>query len=140
MGVLFWQVLLDKPLDWSVPPMAFVMLVAVGADYNLLLMKRIQEEAADGSRAGIGRAVTLTGSVITAAGLIFAFSMFAMLAGSTLSLAQLGFTTGMGLLLDTFVVRTLVVPSLAAIFGPSMWWPRKVEYYHVPRGTAEIVL
>ena len=140
MGVLFWQVLLDKPLDWSVPPMAFVMLVAVGADYNLLLMKRIQEEAADGSRAGIGRAVTLTGSVITAAGLIFAFSMFAMLAGSTLSLAQLGFTTGMGLLLDTFVVRTLVVPSLAAIFGPSMWWPRKVEYYHVPRGTSEVAL
>jgi RND superfamily putative drug exporter len=140
LAVLFWQVLLDKPLDWAGPPMAFVMLVAVGADYNLLLMKRIQEEAEDGSRAGIGRALALTGSVITAAGLIFAFSMFAMLAGSTLSLAQTGFTVGMGLLLDTFIVRTFIVPSAAAILGPAMWWPRKVEYYTVPRGTSELVL
>lgn len=132
LGVLFWQLLLHKPLDWSTPPMAFVMLVAVGADYNLLLMKRIQEEAPDGARAGIGRAVMLTGGVITAAGLIFAFSMFAMMAGSTLSLAQTGFTTGMGLLIDTFVVRTLVVPSVAALLGPTMWWPRKLEVWRVP--------
>jgi RND superfamily putative drug exporter len=82
----------------------------------------------------------LTGSVITAAGVIFAFSMFAMLAGTTLSLAQMGFTVGTGLLIDTFIVRTLVVPALAAIFGPTMWWPRKVEYYRVPRGTSELVL
>jgi RND superfamily putative drug exporter len=135
LGVIVWQMGLGKPLDWSTPPMAFVMLVAVGADYNLLLMKRIQEEAADGSRAGIGRAVALTGGVITAAGLIFAFSMFAMMAGSTLSLAQMGFTVGMGLLLDTFVVRTLIVPSAAAILGPAMWWPRKVEYWTVPRSS-----
>lgn len=139
LAVLFWQMLLGKSLDWSTPPMAFVMLVAVGADYNLLLMKRIQEEAADGSRAGIGRAVTLTGGVITAAGVIFAFSMFAMLSGSTLSLSQMGFTVGTGLLLDTFVVRTLVVPSLAAIFGPWMWWPRHVEYWTIPR-TSEVAL
>lgn len=126
LGVLVWQVLLDRPLDWSVPAIAFVLLVAVGADYNLLLMKRIQEESPDGSRAGVARALTATGGVITAAGLIFAASMFALMAGSVLTLAQMGFTIAMGLLLDTFVVRTLVVPSIAALLGPRVWWPRSV--------------
>ena len=117
LGVLVWQILLDKPLDWWVPVNAFVLLVAVGADYNMLLMKRVREEAADGSAQGIARAVSATGRVITAAGLIFAASMFAMMFGSITSLAQLGFTVGMGLLLDTFIVRTLVVPACAALLG-----------------------
>ncbi len=125
MGVLVWQVLLDKPLDWWVPVNAFVLLVAVGADYNMLLMKRVREEAPDGSRLGIARAVTATGRVITAAGLIFAASMFAMMFGSITSLAQLGFTVGMGLLLDTFIVRTLVVPACAALLGRHLWWPNR---------------
>jgi RND superfamily putative drug exporter len=123
MGVLVWQILLDRPLDWWVPVNAFVLLVAVGADYNMLLMKRVREEAADGSALGIARAVSATGRVITAAGLIFAASMFAMMFGSITSLAQLGFTVGMGLLLDTFIVRTLVVPACAALLGPRLWWP-----------------
>ena len=123
MGVLVWQILLDKPLDWWVPVNAFVLLVAVGADYNMLLMKRVREEAADGSPEGIARAVSATGRVITAAGLIFAASMFAMMFGSITSLAQLGFTVGMGLLLDTFIVRTLVVPACAALLGRRLWWP-----------------
>lgn len=125
LGVLVWQELLGHPLDWSVPPIAFVMLVAVGADYNLLLMKRMQEEAADGSKAGIGRAVALTGGVITAAGVIFAASTFAMMVASAVGLQQTGFTIGMGLLIDTFIVRTLIVPSAATLLGPAMWWPRK---------------
>lgn len=124
LAVIVWQVILDKPLDWSVPTIAFILLVAVGADYNLLLMKRIQEEAPDGSRAGIARAVTATGGVITAAGIIFAASMFAMMTGSVTTLTQIGFTIGMGLLLDTFVVRTLIVPACAALLGPRLWWPR----------------
>ncbi|MGI9085252.1 MAG: MMPL family transporter [Aeromicrobium sp.] len=123
LGVLVWQVLLDQPLDWWVPVNAFVLLVAVGADYNMLLMKRVREEAPDGSPLGIARAVSATGGVITAAGLIFAASMFAMMFGSITSLAQLGFTVGMGLLLDTFIVRTLVVPACAAMLGPRLWWP-----------------
>jgi RND superfamily putative drug exporter len=123
LGVLVWQFLLDKPLDWWVPVNAFVLLVAVGADYNMLLMKRVREESPDGSRLGIARAVSATGRVITAAGLIFAASMFAMMFGSITSLAQLGFTVGMGLLLDTFIVRTLVVPAAAALLGPRLWWP-----------------
>jgi RND superfamily putative drug exporter len=127
LGVLVWQDLLGHPLDWSVPPIAFVMLVAVGADYNLLLMKRMQEEAADGARAGIGRALALTGGVITAAGVIFAASMFAMMTASAVGLQQTGFTIGMGLLIDTFIVRTFIVPSAATLLGPVMWWPRKPD-------------
>ena len=124
LGVLVWQIGLDQPLDWSVPTIAFILLVAVGADYNLLLMKRMLEESPDGSRAGIARAVSATGRVITAAGVIFAASMFAMMAGSAVTLMQIGFTIGMGLLLDTFVVRTLVVPAVAALLGQRLWWPR----------------
>jgi RND superfamily putative drug exporter len=123
LGVLVWQILLDRPLDWWVPVNAFVLLVAVGADYNMLLMKRVREEAPDGSPLGIARAVAATGRVITAAGLIFAASMFAMMFGSITSLGQLGFTVGMGLLLDTFIVRTLVVPACAALLGRRLWWP-----------------
>ncbi len=125
LSVLVWQVLLDTPLDWWVPVNAFVLLVAVGADYNMLLMKRVREEAPDGSPLGIARAVSATGRVITAAGVIFAASMLAMMFGSITSLAQLGFTVGMGLLLDTFIVRTLVVPACAALLGPRLWWPAR---------------
>lgn len=130
LGALVWQVLLDKPLDWSVPSMAFVLLVAVGADYNMLLIKRIRDEAPTGDRAGIARALTATGSVITAAGLIFAASVFAMMAGSVTTLQQIGFTIGMGLLLDTFVVRTFVVPAFAALVGPKLWWPSTGTAHH----------
>ena len=125
LGVLVWQVLLDRPLDWSVPTIAFILLVAVGADYNLLLIKRMHEEAPDGARSGIARALVSTGGVITAAGVIFAGSMFALMSGSVTTLAQTGFTIGMGLLLDTFVVRSLVVPAFAALMGPRLWWPSK---------------
>jgi RND superfamily putative drug exporter len=127
LAVLVWQDLLGHDLDWTVPSIAFVMLVAVGADYNLLLMTRIQEESADGSSAGVGRALALTGGVITAAGIIFAASMFAMMTAEAVGLAQTGFTIGMGLLIDTFIVRTFIVPSAAAILGPAMWWPRRLE-------------
>ncbi len=127
LGVLVWQDFLGHKLDWTVPSIAFVMLVAVGADYNLLLMKRIQEEAPDGSREGIGRALALTGGVITAAGIIFAASMFAMMTAEAVGLAQTGFVIGMGLLIDTFIVRTFIVPSVGILLGRAMWWPRRPE-------------
>ena len=127
LGVLVWQDFLGHQLDWTVPSIAFVMLVAVGADYNLLLMKRIQEEAPDGSRAGIGRALALTGGVITAAGIIFAASMFAMMTAEAVGLAQTGFVIGMGLLIDTFIVRTFIVPSVGILLGSAMWWPRRPQ-------------
>jgi RND superfamily putative drug exporter len=118
LGVLVFQMILDEPLEWSVPSLAFILLVAVGADYNLLLTKRMQEEAPDGSRAGIARAAAATG-------VIFAASMFALMAGSVDSLVQTGFVIGAGLLIDTFVVRTMLVPAIAAMLGPRLWWPRR---------------
>ena len=127
LSILVWQLLLGVPLEWTVGCIAFVLLVAVGADYNLLLIKRVHEESPDGSRPGIARSVALTGGVITAAGVIFAGSMFAMMSGSVTTLVQLGFTTGVGLLLDTFVVRTLVVPAFAALVGRRLWWPTRVR-------------
>jgi RND superfamily putative drug exporter len=91
----------------------------------MLLIKRMREEAPDGSAEGFARALSVTGGVITSAGVIFAASMFALMAGSVTTLAQIGFTIGMGLLLDTFVVRTLVVPAFAVLMGPRLWWPSK---------------
>ncbi|HEY0903796.1 MAG TPA: MMPL family transporter, partial [Marmoricola sp.] len=127
LSIIVWQLLLDTPIEWTVACIAFVLLVAVGADYNLLLIKRVHEESPDGSRAGIARAVAVTGGVITAAGVIFAASLFAMMSGSVTTLVQLGFTTGLGLLIDTFVVRTLVVPAFAALVGPRLWWPSRAS-------------
>ena len=126
LGVLVWQIGLDEPLEWSVPSLAFILLVAVGADYNLLLAKRMHEEAPDGAREGIARAAVATGGVITAAGIIFAASMFALMAASVTTLVQVGFVIGVGLLIDTFVVRTLLVPSIASVLGRRLWWPQQV--------------
>ena len=143
LGMLVWQVGFGEPLEWSVPSLAFILLVAVGADYNLLLASRIREEAADGSRLGIAKAITATGGVITAAGLIFASSMFAMMAGSVSTLKEFGFVIGMGLVIDTFVVRTLVVPAGAALLGRWFWWPsgrtrqdQAPEGFETPRSSA----
>jgi RND superfamily putative drug exporter len=123
LSVLVWQLLLGHDIDWTVAAVSFTILVAVGADYNLLLTKRIHEEAPDGSAEGIARATAATGSVITSAGIIFAASMFALMAGSVATMAQVGFTIGAGLLLDTFVVRSLMVPAVATLLGRRLWWP-----------------
>ncbi|WP_158890601.1 RND family transporter [Amycolatopsis anabasis] len=125
LSVAVWQHLLHQDLHWSVAPISFIALVAVGADYNLLLITRIRDESARGTRSGVIRAVGATGGVITSAGVIFAASMFAMLAGNVTTLAQIGFTIGAGLLLDTFLVRTLTVPATAALLGRNNWWPAR---------------
>lgn len=125
IGVLIWQHVLHANLDWTMPTIAFILLVSVGADYNLLLMKRVQEfaDAGAGPRESLASAVASTGSVITTAGIIFAASMFALLASGIVAMAQMGTIVGIGLLLDTFVVRTLLVPSGAALIGDRLWWP-----------------
>jgi putative drug exporter of the RND superfamily len=125
VGVIFFQFVLGQPIYWSVQSMAFIVLVAVGADYNLLLITRIREESRLGIRSGIIRAVRSTGGVITSAGIIFAASMFGLLFGSLSNMVQTGFIIGMGLLIDTFVVRTVTVPALAALIGRANWWPSK---------------
>lgn len=125
IGVLFFQVILDQDIYWSVGGMAFLVLVAVGADYNLLLISRIRDEAKLGVPSAVIKTVGATGGVITSAGLIFAASMLALTVSSLATVVQLGFIIGVGLLLDTFIVRTITVPALAVMVGDANWWPSK---------------
>lgn len=124
-SVLIWQHLLGHDLHWSVAPISFIALVAVGADYNLLLAMRIREEAHAGLSTGIIRAFAATGGVVTTAGIVFGITMFALAGSSVLSIAQIGTTIGVGLLLDTLIVRTFVLPSLIALLGRWFWWPTR---------------
>lgn len=123
IGVLVFQVMLGQHLHWSVPPLAFVVLVAVGADYNMLLISRMRDESPRSMRYGIIRTLTSTGGVITAAGLIFAASVAGLLFSSIVTVVQGGFVIGVGILLDTFLVRTITVPAMAALVGRASWWP-----------------
>lgn len=126
IGVLVFQYLLGQQLHWSVPPLAFVVLVAVGADYNMLLVSRMREESPHRMRYSIIRTLSSTGGVITAAGLIFAASMCGLLFSSIGTVVQGGFVIGVGILLDTFLVRTVTVPAIAALVGRANWWPSRV--------------
>ncbi|WP_297699137.1 RND family transporter [Mycobacterium sp.] len=122
-SVLIWQHLLHQDLHWAVAPIAFIALIAVGADYNLLLALRIKQEAAAGLKTGIVRAFGGTGGVVTVAGVVFGLTMLALLSSSVLSIAQIGTTIAVGLMLDTLVVRAFVVPSIVALLGRWFWWP-----------------
>lgn len=111
---------------WWLPPFLFVMLVALGADYNIFLMSRIREEARVHTTAdATARGLALTGHVITSAGLILAGTFGALLFAPLRSLQQFGFAVTMGILLDTFVVRSLLVPSIAVLLGRHNWWPSR---------------
>ena len=123
-SVLIWQHVLHQDLHWAVAPIA---LIAVGADYNLLLALRINQEAAAGIRTGIIRAFGETGGVVTVAGIVFGPTMLALLSSSVLSIAQIGTTIAVGLLLDTLVVRAFIVPSIVALLGRWFWWPRTLS-------------
>ncbi|WP_395690405.1 MMPL family transporter [Nocardioides sp.] len=126
---LFTTVLGFDAMDSGVPLLAFLFLVALGVDYNIFLVTRAREETpAAGSRRGMLRALSATGGVITSAGVLLA-AVFAVLGVLPLVvLAQLGTVICIGVLLDTLVVRTLLVPALALQLGDRFWWPR------VPRG------
>jgi putative drug exporter of the RND superfamily len=123
LGVLVFQELLGQELHWSVPGLTFILLVAVGADYNLLLISRIRDESPHGIRIGVIRTVASTGGVITSAGLIFAASMLGLMFASITTMLQAGFVIGVGILLDTFLVRTVTVPAMAVMVGRANWWP-----------------
>lgn len=125
LTTLVFQHLLAQDIHFTVPVITFVLLVAVGADYNILLMSRMRESGLALTRAEVARAVTATGPVITAAGVIFAATFVALLFSPVIALAQTGFAVAAGLLLDTFIVRTLVVPACAALFEEHSWWPHR---------------
>lgn len=110
--------------DPGLPLFCFIFLVALGVDYNIFLMTRAREETITyGTRRGMVRAVAVTGGVITAAGIVLAgtFSVLAVL--PLVFLTQIGFVVAFGVLLDTFLVRSVLVPSLVEIIGPKIWWP-----------------
>ncbi|WP_441957177.1 MMPL/RND family transporter [Mycolicibacterium houstonense] len=127
LSVLVWQHLIGIELHFMVMAMAVIVLLAVGADYNLLLVARLKEELPAGINTGIIRAMGGSGSVVTAAGLVFAFTMMSMVVSEMTVVAQVGSTIGLGLLFDTLVIRSFMTPSIAALMGPWFWWPQRVR-------------
>ncbi|MBU8812357.1 MMPL/RND family transporter [Mycolicibacterium goodii] len=127
LSILVWQHILGIDLHFMVMAMAVIVLLAVGADYNLLLVARLKEELPAGINTGIIRAMGGSGSVVTAAGLVFAFTMMSMLVSEMTVVAQVGTTIGMGLLFDTLVIRSFMTPSIAALMGRWFWWPQVVR-------------
>lgn len=133
LSILFWQHLIGLHLHWLVLPLTFIILVAVGSDYNLLLINRVKEELHGGIHTGLIRALGSTGGVVTSAGLVFAFTMLAMLTSDLRTIGQVGSTVCIGLLLDTLIVRSFVVPSILRILGPWFWWPTLVRARPLPQ-------
>lgn len=127
LSVLVWQYIFGLELNWIAPVFGLIILLAVGSDYNLLLVSRFQEEIGAGLKTGIIRSMGGTGGVVTAAGLVFAFTMMSMAASDLSSIGQAGSTIGLGLLFDTLIVRSLMTPSIAGLLGPWFWWPLKVR-------------
>ena len=133
LSVLLWQNILGQPLHFMVLAMSVIILLAVGSDYNLLLVSRFKEEIHAGLNTGIIRSMGGTGSVVTSAGLVFAFTMATMIFGELKVLAQVGSTIAMGLLFDTLVIRSFMTPSIAALLGRWFWWPQVVRQRPVPQ-------
>jgi RND superfamily putative drug exporter len=127
LSILIWQHLLGHPLHWMVLAMSVIILLAVGSDYNLLLVSRFKEEIHAGLHTGIIRSMAGTGSVVTSAGLVFAMTMAAMAFSELKILAQVGTTIGLGLLFDTLVIRSFMTPAIAALLGRWFWWPQVVR-------------
>ncbi len=127
LSVLIWQHILGIQLHWMVLAMSVIILLAVGSDYNLLLVSRFKEEIHAGIKTGIIRSMGGTGSVVTSAGLVFAFTMMSMVVSDLVVVGQVGTTIGLGLLFDTLVIRSFMTPSIAALLGTWFWWPQKVR-------------
>jgi putative drug exporter of the RND superfamily len=127
LSVLVWQYLLGMQIHWVVLAMSVLVLLAVGSDYNLLLVTRMKEEIGAGVKTGLIRAMGGTGKVVTNAGLVFAFTMASMIVSDLVIIGQLGTTIGMGLLFDTLVVRAFMTPSIASLLGRWFWWPQRVR-------------
>jgi putative drug exporter of the RND superfamily len=124
--VVFQWVLGDAGLAWWIPPFLFVILVGAGADYTIYLVSRIREEATHRStRDAVRHATTATGGVISSAGFILAGTFLALVFADLRPLAQMGFAVAAGIVIDTMVVRTLLVPAIATVLGRRNWWPSK---------------
>jgi putative drug exporter of the RND superfamily len=127
LSLLVWQYILGIQLYWVVLALAVILLLAVGSDYNLLLISRFKEEIHAGLKTGIIRAMAGSGSVVTSAGLVFAVTMCAFVFSGFQVLGQIGTTIGLGLLFDTLIVRSFLTPSVATLLGRWFWWPQRVR-------------
>ena len=128
VSALFFNHVFDFPgADPSIPLYAFVFLVALGIDYSIFLMTRVREESHEhGTRPGILVGLAVTGGVITSAGVVLAATFSALAVLPILFLAQIAFMVAFGVLLDTTVVRSLLVPALSHDIGRRIWWPSKL--------------
>jgi putative drug exporter of the RND superfamily len=127
MSVLVWQYILGINLHWMVLAMSVIILLAVGSDYNLLLVSRMKEEIGAGINTGIIRSMGGTGKVVTTAGVVFAATMASMVVSDLQIIGQIGTTIGLGLMFDTLIVRSFMTPSIAALLGRWFWWPQLVR-------------
>ncbi|MBV9352150.1 MAG: MMPL family transporter [Mycobacterium sp.] len=127
LSVLVWQYILGDKLHWMVLAMSVILMLAVGSDYNLLLVSRFKEEIGAGLRTGIIRSMAGTGAVVTSAGLVFAATMSSFIFSDLRVIGQVGTTIGLGLLFDTLIVRSFMTPSIAALLGRWFWWPQRVR-------------
>ena len=122
--VFFRYVVGDPGVDASLPVFAFIFLVALGVDYTIFLMSRVREEArVHGTREGVLRAITATGPVITSAGIILAGTFSVLMTLPVTFAFNIGFMVAVGILLDTFVVRSVMVPAAVELIGDRIWWP-----------------
>ncbi|WP_245547937.1 MMPL family transporter [Nocardia pneumoniae] len=131
LGLGSWmseQVFGFPALDISVPLFAFLFLVALGVDYTIFLVTRAREETpGHGTTQGMVRAVSVTGAVITSAGIVLAAVFCVLGVLPLITLTQVGIVVGLGILLDTFVVRTVVIPALFSLIGRTIWWPSELR-------------
>ncbi len=125
--VVFRLTLGVERLSWYMPFFTFIFLVALGVDYSIFLVGRIKEEVPiRGNRDGVHHAVAATGAIITSAGIILAGTFAALMTGSIIGLIELGFAVAVGVLLDTFVVRTMLVPAITVLLGRWAWFPGRL--------------
>ncbi|WP_319450701.1 MULTISPECIES: MMPL family transporter [unclassified Mycobacterium] len=132
LSLLVWQYIFGIQLYWVILPLSVILLLAVGSDYNLLLVSRFKEEIHAGINTGIIRSMAGSGSVVTAAGLVFAFTMASFIVSDLRVLGQIGTTIALGLIFDTLIVRSFMTPSIAALMGRWFWWPVRVRERPVP--------
>jgi putative drug exporter of the RND superfamily len=125
LSTFIWETLLHTQLHWLTLPIAFIVLVAVGCDYNLLLLSRYRQEIGAGIKTGLIRTMGSSGGVVLTAGFVFAFTMLALLSSDVVNIGQAGSTICIGLIFDMIIVRLFLVMPLARLLGPWFWWPQR---------------
>jgi RND superfamily putative drug exporter len=127
LSVFIWEILLHTQLHWLTLPIAFIVLVAVGCDYNLLLLSRYRQEIGAGIKTGLIRTMGSSGGVAITAGFVFAITMLALLSSDVVNIGQAGSTICIGLMFDMMIVRLFLVMPFARLLGPWFWWPQRIR-------------